>query len=197
MVVITSNGLSSKQFLGDVSLHTQGLLTAVIVTTASNPLHGDNDLPRLKAELERLHLTVNWFDFDKDDPNELLQYDVVEMSGGDPFYLRESISKAKAEDILKSIAHEKMLIGISAGAIVQQKDMSLLAHFSAETGRRPFRTLQGIGIVDHVIMPHYKQFCERYYDFEDRIRQYESDTHRTVIRLNDGEGLLLQEKSLL
>ena len=97
MVVITSNGLSSKQFLGDVSLHTQGLLTAVIVTTASNPLHGDNDLPRLKSELERLHLTVNWFDFDKDDPNELLQYDVVEMSGGDPFYLRESICKAKAE----------------------------------------------------------------------------------------------------
>ena len=197
MVVITSNGLSSKQLLGDVSMYTQGLLTAVIVTTASNPLHGDNDLSRLKTELERLHLTVNWFDFDKDDPNELLQYDVVEMSGGDPFYLRESISKAKAEDILKSISHEKMLIGISAGAIVQQKDMSLLAHFSAETGRRPFRTLQGIGIVDHVIMPHYKQFCERYYDFEDRIRQYEADMHRTVIRLSDGEGMLIQEESLL
>lgn len=197
MIVITSNGLSSKQLLCDVYLHTQGLLTAVIVTTASKPLHGDNDLPRLKTELERLQLTVNWFDFDKGDPNELLQYDVVEISGGDPFYLRESIRKANAEDILKSIAHEKILIGISAGAIVQQKDMNLLARFSSETGRRPLSTLHGIGIVDHEIMPHYQQFCERYYDFEDRIRQYEADLHRTVIRLNDGEGMLLQEESLL
>ena len=97
MIVITSNGLSSKQLLADVSMYTQGLSTAVIVTTASNPQHGDNDLPRLKIELERLHLTVSWFDFDKDDPYTLLQYDVVEISGGDPFYLRESIRKANAD----------------------------------------------------------------------------------------------------
>ena len=197
MVVITSNGLSSKKLLGDVSEHTQSLSTSVIVTTASNPLRGDNDLPRLKTELERLHLNVEWFDFDKDDPNALLQYDVVEMSGGDPFYLRESIRKANAEDILRAIAHERMLIGISAGAIVQQKDMSLLARFSAETGRRSVSTLTGIGIIDHEIMPHYQQFCERYLDFEAHIRQYETETGRTVIRLSDGEGILIESEQLL
>ena len=196
MVVITSNGLSSKQLLSNVYDHTQNLFTAVIVTTASNPLHGDNDLPRLKIELEQLHLEVKWFDFDKDDPNELVRYDVVEMSGGDPFYLRESVRKEKAEEILRTIAHERILIGISAGAIVQQKDMSLLARFSSETGRRPLSTLQGIGIVDHEIMPHYKQFCERYYDYEERIRQYETETGRTVIRLSDGEGILIPSDML-
>lgn len=196
MVVITSNGLSSKQLLSDVFNHTQNLSTAVIVTTASNPLHGDNDLPRLKSELEQLHLEVTWFDFDKDNPSELVRYDVVEMSGGDPFYLRESVRKAKAEEILRTIAYERVLIGISAGAIVQQKDMSLLARFSSETGRRPLSTLHGIGIVDHEIMPHHKQFCERYYDFEERIRQYETETGRTVIRLSDGEGILIPSDML-
>lgn len=58
MIVITSNGLSSKQLLSDVFVYTQELSTATIVTTASNPLHGDNDLPRLKTDLEQLHLTV-------------------------------------------------------------------------------------------------------------------------------------------
>lgn len=72
--------------------------------------------------------------------------------------------------------------------------MSLLARFSAETGRRPKNTLAGIGIVDHEIMPHYRQFCERYFDFEKRIQQYEIEANKPVIRLSDGEGILLQEK---
>lgn len=191
MIVITSNGLSPKNLINDLYPHTQELASAVIITTASNPLKGDNDLPRLKSELERLELTVDWFDFDRDAPVNLLAYDVIEMSGGDPFYLRESIQKAKAENIIRTIAYEKILIGISAGAIVQQKDMSLLSRFSAETGRRPIRTLKGIGIVDHEIMPHYKEFCERYYDFEERIKQYEMETKRKVIRLSDGEGMFI------
>jgi peptidase E len=193
MVVITSNGLSSNQLLHDVHEYTQHLSTAVIVTTASNPLKGDRDLTRLKTELEQLHLDVAWFDFDRDDPEKLQQYDVVEMSGGDPFYLRESICKAKAEGILETIAHDKVLIGISAGAIVQQKEMGLLARFSAETGRRPVSRTDGIGIVAHEIMPHYKQFCERYFGFEERIQQYEIETGRVVTRLSDGEGIILTD----
>ena len=196
MIVITSNGLSSKQLLADVSMHTQGLSTAVIVPTASNPQHGDNDLPRLKTELERLHLSVSWFDFDKDDPHALFQYDVVEMSGGDPFYLYDSIRRADAEEILRHITHERMLIGVSAGAIVLQKDMRFIARLLAETERNPQCTQTGLGLVDHEFIPHYSQFCERYNNFEDRIRQYEDEMHRTVIRMNDGEGMLLQEESL-
>ena len=197
MVVVTSNGMSSSQLLGEVSELTKNMSTAVIVTTASNPLGGDNDLPRLKLELEKLYLKVDWFDFDRDTPDRLLQYDVVEMSGGDPFYLRESIHKANAESLLRAVADNRILIGVSAGAIVQQKDMSLLARFSQETKRKPTGTLMGIGIVNHEIMPHYKQFCERFFDFEERIRQYEVETGKMVIRLNDGDGRLISKESLL
>ena len=192
MVVITSNGLSSDKLLYDLFPYTQNLSTAVIVKTASNPVPGeDKSLPWLEDELQMLRLSVDWFDFDTDDPAELLRYDVVEMSGGDPFYLRESIRKANAESILKKIAEEKILIGISAGAIVQQQDMSLIARFTTETGRKPRGELRGIGIVDHEIMPHYQQFCERYFQVEERIRQYELETGHRVIRLSDGEGIFL------
>ena len=111
----------------------------------------------------------------------------------DPLYLRKSIANAKAEPILRQIAKEKILIGISAGAIVQQKDMSQIARFTAETRRKPQGKLSGIGIVDHEIMPHYQQFCERYFDVEKRIRQYELETGHKVIRLSDGEGFTLED----
>ena len=134
MVVITSNGLSSDKLLYDLFPYTQNLSTAVIVKTASNPVPGeDKSLPWLEDELQMLRLSVDWFDFDTDDPAELLRYDVVEMSGGDPFYLRESIRKANAESILKKIAEEKILIGISAGAIVQQQDMRLIPEMEKQS----------------------------------------------------------------
>ena len=98
MVVITSNGLSSDKLLYDLFPYTQNLSSAVIVKTASNSVPGeDKSLPWLEDELQMLRLSVDWFDFDTDDPSELLRYDVVEMSGGDPFYLRESIRKANAD----------------------------------------------------------------------------------------------------
>ncbi len=121
------------------------------------------------------------------------EHDTVEMSGGDPFYLRESIRKANAEPVLKQIAAKKILIGISAGAVVQQKNMSLIARFTAETGRKPRGELSGIGIVDHEIMPHYRQFCERYFHVEERIRKYELETGHKVIRLSDGEDIILND----
>lgn len=193
MVVITSNGLSSDKLLYDLFPYTEHLSSAVIVKTASNPVPcEDKSLPWLEDELQMLRLTVDWFDFDTDNPEDLLRYDVLEMSGGDPFYLRKSIANSKAEPVLRQIAKEKILIGISAGAIVQQKDMSLIARFTAETGRKPQGELSGIGIVEHEIMPHYKQFCERYFNVEERIRQYELETGHKVIRLSDGEGIIIE-----
>lgn len=189
MIVITSNGLSSDRLLNELFPYTQPLRSAAIVKTASNPFpDGDESLPELMRELQMLRLRVDLFDFDTDDPAALLQYDVVEMSGGDPFYLRRSIRKAAAEQILRQIAREKLLIGVSAGAIVQQQNMRLIAEFAAETGRITPEEQTGIGLVSHEIMPHYGQFCARYFRVEERIRQYELETGCRVIRLSDGEG---------
>ena len=76
---------------------------------------------------------------------------------------------------------------------MQQKNMSLIARFTAETGRKPQGELSGIGIDDHEIMPHYQQFCERYFNVEERIRQYELETGHKVIRLSDGEGIIIEK----
>ena len=191
MIVLTSNGLSSDKLLEDLARYTKNCSSAVIVKTAANPLKRIKGFPQLEHELRALGLTVQQFDFDTDTPAELLRYDVAELSGGDPFYLMRSIRRAKAEPVLQQIAKENILIGVSGGAIALQKDMSLIARFSAETGRRPYDDLNGTGIVTHEIMPHYSRFCAQYGDFEARIRQYETEKGCTVTRLSDGEGVII------
>ena len=48
---------------------------------------------RLTNELRMLGLSVECFDFDNQLPTELMQYDVVELIGGNPYYLLNSIQK--------------------------------------------------------------------------------------------------------
>ena len=194
MVILTSNGLSSKKLVKDIKPYITNLNRAVIITTASFPYkENDRHIPRITKELKHLGLSVDYFDFDTDEPELLLQYDVIEINGGNPFYLLAAIKKANAETLIKLISKEKLLIGISAGSIVMQKDMNLIAEFTPEmndTVNLP--DFSALGIVDVQIIPHYHRFIHRFDSFEQRIKEYELDNNCSVLRMDDGDGLFVE-----
>lgn len=73
MLLLTSNGLSSQALLNCVQSNMNNGKSAVIITTASAPFKkNDKHIPRLTAELESIGYSVDFFDFDEDDPKELL-----------------------------------------------------------------------------------------------------------------------------
>ena len=194
MVILTSNGLTSKKLVEEIKPYIEKLKKAVIVTTASYPYkEKDKHIPRITKELKHLGLSVDYFDFDTDEPELLLQYDVIEINGGNPFYLLAAIKKTNAETLIKRISKEKLLIGISAGSIIMQKDMNLIAEFTPEmndTVNLP--DYSALGIVDVQIIPHYHRFIHRFDSFEERIKKYEIDNSCRVIRMDDGDGMLVE-----
>lgn len=195
MLLLTSNGLSSQALLNCVQSNMNNGKSAVIITTASAPFKkNDKHIPRLTAELESIGYSVDFFDFDEDAPKELLQYDLVEIIGGNPFYLLRSIRHAGAELILKQLAKEKILIGISAGSVVLQNSIRLIAGYSPEMNEGIGLTdLTGVGVTDLEILPHYHRFIERFYRFEERAKEYETANHCAVIRIDDGQGVLVRD----
>lgn len=100
MLILTSNGLSSDNLIKRMTEYCSSLSKAVIVTTASVG-YKENDwhIPRLIEELKTLGLSVEYFDFDFQDPKLLLNYDVIEINGGNPFYLLKSMRKTNCEVI--------------------------------------------------------------------------------------------------
>ena len=58
-------------------------------------------------------MSVDIFDLDKQPADLLLDYDVVEFIGGNPYYLLHSIRVNNAEEILRKIAINKILVGWS------------------------------------------------------------------------------------
>lgn len=195
MIVLASNGLSSDKLLSEIKKLAPQNARAAIVTTASvGYKEKDWHIPRLTNELEQIGLSVAYFDIEYENPHLLLQYDIVEIIGGNPFYLLNQMRIQNAKSVFSEIAQHKILIGISAGSVVLQNSIELIAQYSPEMNEDVHLTdLTGLCLTDIEILPHYQRFISRFDRFEERAREYEQNNHCSVIRLNDGEGIVISD----
>ncbi len=195
MIILTSNGLSSNQLINKLKKYIfKG--TAALVVTADNEYKAKNyHVERLTRELNNLGLTVTCFDFDYQSPEELKKYDVVELIGGNPYYLLDSIKKNGFFDVLKYFAKNKYLIGCSAGALVLTPSLNLIDIYSSEMNIVGLKDLSACHLTDIQILPHYSKFLKKYAAFEEKCSDYEQAFSCNVIRLNDGEGIIINENS--
>ena len=192
MLILCSNGLSSPALQAHVRPCLADCKKAALVVTADNEYKEQNyHVPRCTQELEKFNLAVEIFDLDNDAPESLLHYDVVEFIGGNPFYLLHSIRSCHAENILRILATEKVLIGWSAAAFVFGPSLELVNIYSPEMNFIGLSDLTALSLTDTEVLPHYNKFCSRFDRFEERCQEYEQAHNLQVIRLNDGDGLCI------
>ncbi len=197
MLVLCSNGLSSENLLKAMGKRIKECSTAAVVVTADNEYKEKNyHVNRVVAELESLNLCVDILDLDKIPAENLLNYDVVEFIGGNPFYLLNSIREHNAVDVLKAVADTKVLIGWSAAAFVFGPTLELVNIYSADMNFLGLKDLTGIKLTDVEVLPHYEKFLERFDRFEEKCRMYEQEHSVEVIRLNDGEGVFIEGSTI-
>ncbi len=199
MLILTSNGLSSDNLIKRMTEYCALLSKAVIVTTASVG-YKENDwhVPRLTKELKSLGLAVEYFDFDVQNPELLLNYDVIEINGGNPFYLLKSMRKTNCEVIMKRLIEEKIVIGISAGSIIMQKNINLIAQYSPELNDGVNLTdFSGFGFSSIELLPHYSRYITKFKRFEERAKEYEAANDCEVIRINDGQAVIVNSNNYL
>ncbi len=197
MLVLCSNGLSSEKLLTYLTNKTIGYKTAALVVTADNEYKEKNyHVHRCIKELESLNLIVDIFDLDKQSAELLLNYDVVEFIGGNPFYLLHSIRENNATKILKDIAAKKMLIGWSAAAFVFGPTLELVNCYSPELNFLGLTDLNGLELTKIEVLPHYSKFINRFEHFEEKCYNYEENHNIKVIRINDGEGVFINNEEV-
>lgn len=193
MIVLTSNGLSSERLMTAMQQHITTGKVALVVTADNVYKEKNYHVERLTKELEALGLQVNCFDFDTQSSAELAQYDVVEIIGGNPYYLLNSIRENGFAEILADFAERKTIIGCSAGALVLTPSLDLIDLYSPEMNIVDLKDLTACHLTDVRLLPHYSKFLNRYDNFEEKCSQYEQKNGCGVIRLNDGEGIFINE----
>ncbi len=192
MLILCSNGLSSDALKSEMLKYVAKLTKAALVVTADNEYKENNyHIPRCVEELKQLGLTTDIIDIDNSDPNILLQYDLVEFIGGNPFYLIDSIRRNCAQGILKIISAEKILVGWSASAFVFGPTLDLVNEYTPEMNIVGLTDLSGLNLTDVEVLPHYSRFVSRFNNFEERCVKYEKSHLKSVTRLNDGDGIFI------
>lgn len=197
MLILCSNGLSSEKLITFINSKMVGYKTAALVVTADNEYKEKNyHVPRCIEELEKLNLRVDIFDLDKQPAELLLKYDVVEFIGGNPYYLLHSIRENNAEEVLKSIAEKKILIGWSAAAFVFSPTLELINTYSPEMNFLGLTDLNGLALTDIEVLPHYNKNIQRFEHFEEKCCIYEKAHNVKVIRINDGDGVFINGQEI-
>lgn len=198
MLVLCSNGLSSNKLLSFVKERVVDCKTAALVVTADNEYKEKNyHVQRCIKELESLNLMVDTFDLDKQSPELLLNYDVLEFIGGNPFYLLHAIRQSNATDILKDFAEKKILIGWSAAAFVFGPTLELVNGYSPEMNFVGLTDLNALALTKVEVLPHYNKFITRFEQFEEKCSAYEKEHNTIVIRLNDGDGVIVDGEEVI
>ena len=195
MLVLCSNGLSSEKILAYTRDKVDHCQKAALVVTADNEYKENNyHVARCISELESLNLKVDTFDLDTQSAELLLDYDVVEFIGGNPYYLLNSIREHNATEVLKEIATNKVLIGWSAAAFVFSPTLELVNCYSPEMNFLGLTDLRGLSLTQIQVLPHYNKFLSRFDDFEERCCAYEKEHNVNVIRINDGDGIFIDSE---
>ena len=185
MLVLCSNGLSSEKLISCVRIIIIGHKIATLVVTADNEY----------KELAALNLRVDIFDLDKQPAELLLNYDVIEFIGGNPFYLLRSIKENHATKYIKDLANKRILIGWSAAAFVFSPTLELVNSFSPEMNFMGLTDLNALALTDIQVLPHYSRLDTKlnttFEHVEEICSAYEERHNIKVIRLNDGEGVII------
>ena len=115
----------------------------------------------------------------------------MEFIGGNPFYLLDTLRKQNAAAILKEISSRKILIGWSASAFVFGPSLELVNLYSPEMNYMNLTDLTGLSLSSIEVLPQYSRFLSKFQNFEETCKAYEKEHSVTVFRLNDGDGIFV------
>ncbi|ETT58004.1 Type 1 glutamine amidotransferase-like domain-containing protein [Paenibacillus sp. FSL H8-0457] len=168
-------------------------LKVSIITTAS-PMKENNRYAQMAMQdfKDMGFQHINFVDIEFDDPQILIHRDVIYINGGNPFTLLYYAKKSGADEIIKTLAAQNVIIiGVSAGALLLGPNINIVDFFTPQMNTMDLTDFKALGVTDKLIFPHYdredvfKDSTNK--TIEERIVEFESNENCKVTRLKDEE----------
>lgn len=197
-IFLTSNGLSTEIIKHEFITALKQLTNpkAVIITTASPQKEKNKYASKTKNDLLQIGLKqVDFLDVEVEEAKKLKQYNIIYINGGNPFHLLYYIKKSGADTVISKLSKQNAIImGTSAGALILGPHIEVVNHFTPEMNKIGMNDFTALNITDKAIFPHYDRedvFQDNSgQSIEDRIREFESNKHVSIVRLQDNQYIL-------
>ena len=124
--------------------------------------------------------------------NKLHNIDALFVAGGNVYYLMQQIKEKNLEKlIIEYIKSNKLYIGSSAGSCICSPSLKPYQTLDDKTKAPNLKDLNGLNIVDFVVLPHYGK--EKYqYIYDNILKEYDQDFN--LVTLKDDETIIVTEK---
>lgn len=134
-------------------------------------------------------------EFDRKKLPELLTCDAIHLSGGNTFKFLHSIKKRKLVTFLRKYAQGgKVLIGVSAGAMIMTPSINTTAVFHTQKGDLKKENVVGLkdfralNLVNFEFIPHFNK------DKETFVKNYSRTQKNTVCACDDASGIIVNRE---
>jgi len=195
MIYLTSNGITSKELLSHFKENCKGG-TAAIITTASVVLkEKDKNIPSIIEVMKTCGYDCEFYDIEYDEPKKLLDFDLIYIIGGNPFYLLNQIKTKKFESVFCELYNKGIpLVGVSAGSMVFTNNINIVNLLDDRLNQGiGLDNFNALGLVDFEICPHYGMFRNRFDSFDEIIGQYIKEVNPTFYTINDGGAIFVNQ----
>ena len=199
MLFLTSNGLTSPQLQEEFRKAIADKCTkcAIIPTAMEKEKDRDEWLAQTADKLSAYGLECEFFYFGQNENQQLDNYDVIYICGGNVFYLIQMIKQCCAEDTLRKAVKEKVVVGVSAGSLIMQKDLELIRDLIPRMNKRvKLKDLTALDVTNGIEhLPHKTRYIGIIDAFEKRVKTYERKVGHKVVCLEDGQGIIIDGES--
>ena len=174
-------------------------LKLIFITTPVEVEEGDLSwLDKDKKELTDCGFDISYYTITNKTKNEIKEefdkYNVMYVSGGNPFYLLEKIQQTDSANLFRDFVKQgKIYIGTSAGSMIVGPDI-FPTYRSAKAEKAPnLRDYKGLGLVNFVIFPHWRvgDFADKYLP---RLEHAFKNSKDPLIVLNDNQYIIVEDE---
>ncbi len=142
-------------------------------------------------------LTADVLDVNQNNINEILNYDILYVLGGDLKPLIDLNKETNFKEYITKFLEKGIYIGESAGAMFLADDLEWAYVIKRGTKKKYdifLDSYEGLNITEHYIFPHYNKISD---ELKQKIRMYELEHNMKFSVLNDGEFILENYNSMI
>ncbi|WP_088041950.1 Type 1 glutamine amidotransferase-like domain-containing protein [Bacillus sp. EAC] len=182
-----------NQFIKLLPENRTGMKVTIITTASVQQKNKNKYIQKAKNDFQEMGFKqVEFMDIEFEEPTRLKQYDVVYIAGGNPFYLLHHVRKSGANEILKEMTREEVLIvGVSAGSMILGDNIQLAHLFTSDINTVNMTDYTALQLINRNIFPHYDRndlFSDGSEEsIEERLQNFEAKYQNKILRLKDNE----------
>ena len=198
MIYLTSNGITSKELLSHFKKNCRGGIAAIITTASVALKEKDKNIPSVIEVMKTCGYKCEFYDIEFDEPKKLLDFDLIYIIGGNPFYLLNQIKIKKFESVFCELYNKDTpIVGVSAGSMVFTNNINIVNLLDDRLNKNiGLDNFNALGLVDFEICPHYEMFRKQFDLFDEILETYIKETNPVFYKINDGGAICVNQEEI-